>query len=455
MAYNFISCDRGQKYLLPPSLLEWLPEGDLTWFILDAVEQMEVEDFYKKHRSDGWGRAAFEPSMMVSLLLYGYCMGERSSRRIEQLCERDIGFRVIAANQRPDHSTIARFRKEHEKELEKLFTEVLKLCAEAGLVKVGIVALDGTKMKAHAALSSNRTQKHIEEEVEKMLEEAASKDAEEDRKFGKDKRGDELPEELRGRQSRLIRLKECKERLEREATEVVASQQRRIDEREAEEAETGRKKRGRKPKEPEEVKNKEAKANITDPESRIMKGRVGYVQGYNGQAVVTEGQIIVAAELTQEENDVQQLDPMVKKAGENLIEVGVKEEMGVGVADAGYWSEANVKDASGTMPELLIAMKKDWKQREAIREQEPPRGRIPDGLSERERMERKLLTKRGKRLYSKRGQMIEAVFEQIKEVRRMRRFIRRGLSACASEWKLMCATHNLLKLFRSGKACWV
>lgn len=304
MAYNFISCDRGQKYLLPPSLLEWLPEGDLTWFILDAVEQMEVGDFYKKHRSDGWGRAAFEPSMMVSLLLYGYCMGERSSRRIEQLCERDIGFRVIAANQRPDHSTIARFRKEHEKELEKLFTEVLKLCAEAGLVKVGIVALDGTKMKAPAALSSNRTQKHIEEEVEKMLEEAASKDAEEDRKFGKDKRGDELPEELRGRQSRLIRLKECKERLEREATEVVASQQRRIDEREAEEAETGRKKRGRKPKEPEEVKNKEAKANITDPESRIMKGRVGYVQGYNGQAVVTEGQIIVAAELTQEENDV-------------------------------------------------------------------------------------------------------------------------------------------------------
>ena len=172
-------------------------------------------------------------------------------------------------------------------------------------------------MNAHAALSSNRTQKHIEEEVEKMLEEAASKDAEEDRKFGKDKRGDELPEELRGRQSRLIRLKECKERLEREATEVVASQQRRIDEREAEEAETGKKKRGRKPKEPEEVKNKEAKANITDPESRIMKGRVGYVQGYNGQAVVTEGQIIVAAELTQEENDVQQLDPMVKKAGEN------------------------------------------------------------------------------------------------------------------------------------------
>ena len=375
---------------------------------------------------------------MVSLLLYGYCMGERSSRVIEQLCERDIGFRVIAANRRPDHSTIARFRKEHEKELEKLFTEVLKLCAEAGLVKVGIVALDGTKMKAHAALSSNRTQKHSEEEVEKMLGEAASKDAEEDRKCGKDKRGDELPEELRGRQSRLIRLKECKERLEREATEEVASQQRRIDEREAE-----------------EVKNKEAKANITDPESRIMKGRVGYVQGYNGQAVVTEGQIIVAAELTQEENDVQQLDPMVKRAGENLIEVGVKEEMGVGVADAGCWSEANVKDASGTMPELLIATKKDGKQREAIREQEPPRGRIPDGLSERERMERKLLTKRGKRLYSKRGQMIEAVFGQIKEVRRMRRFIRRGLSACASEWKLMCATHNLLKLFRSGKACWV
>lgn len=292
--------------------------------------------------------------------------------------------------------------------------------------------------------------------MKKMLKEAALKDAEEDRIFGKDKRGDELPEEMRNRRSRLIRLKACKERLEREAAGAVSLQQRKIDEREAEETETGRKRRGRKPKEPEEVRNKDAKANITDPESRIMKSKAGYLQGYNAQAVVTEDQIIAAAaELTQQENDVQQLHPMIKKTEENLIAAGCEEKIGVGIADAGYWSETKVKEASLEIPELLIATKKDWKQRKAIREEEPPRGGIPDGLSWRELMERKLLTKSGRGLYSKRGQIIEAVFGQIKEIRRIRRFIRRGLKACASEWKLICATHNLLKLFRSGKACWV
>jgi hypothetical protein len=205
---------------------------------------------------------------------------------------------------------------------------------------------------------------------------------------------------------------------------------------------------------PEEVKNKDAKANITDPESRIMKTQAGYVQGYNAQAVVTNEQIIVAADLTQEENDVNQLHPMLNKAKENVREIGIERRLRVGMADAGYWSDVNMEKELPDELELFVATKKDWKQRKALREQKAQVGRIPEGMSKRERMERKLLTKRGKHVYSKRGQMVESVFGQIKDARRIKRFFRRGFDACSSEWKLICATHNLLKLFRSGKASW-
>lgn len=454
MGYNFIECNREQQYLLPPSLMDWLPEGDLAWFILDAVEQMDLKEFYKKYRRDGWGRAAFNPKVMVSLLVYAYSIGERSSRRVESFCERDIGFRIITANQKPDHCTISRFRKDNEKELEGLFTEVLKLCAEAKMLKVGVVALDGTKMEANASLSSNRSEKYIEEEVKKILKEAAETDKAEDKLYGKRNRGDELPEEMKDRRSRLKRLQECKERLELRAAELARKQQEKIEMRQKEESEQGRKKRGRKPKLPEGVKNKEAKANITDPESRIMKTQSGYVQGYNAQAVVTNEQIIVAAELTQEENDVNQLHPLLNKAKENVRAIGIERRLRAGLADAGYWSEGNMEKGFPDELELFVATKKDWKQRKAMREQKAQRGRIPEGLSKRDRMERKLLTKRGKHMYSKRGQMVESVFGQIKDARRIKRFLRRGLDACSSEWKLICATHNLLKLFRSGKASW-
>ena len=451
--YNFIECNRNQMYLMPPSLKEWLPESHLAWFVMDAVEQMDLSGFYEKYRADGWGRSAYEPSMMLSLLLYAYSMGERSSRQIERLCETDIAFRVVTTNHNPDHTTISRFRQENEKKLEELFVSVLTLCAEAGLVKVGVVALDGTKIKANASLSANRTDEHIKKEVKKILSEASAKDKEEDQRYGKDKRGDELPDALKDRRSRLVRLKECQKRLERESKEKVAEQQKKIDARQVEEALSGCKKRGRKPLAPDEVVNKEKKANVTDPESRIMKTAKGYVQGYNGQAVVTEEQIIVAAEVTQEENDVKQLEPMLKKAKANINEVGVEEEMGTGLMDAGYWSENNVKGRE-EVGEILIATKKDWKQRQAIREQPPPRGRIPSGLSLAGRMERKLLTKRGRELYRKRSPMIEGVFGQIKEVRGCNRFMRRGIEATRSEWNLICATHNLLKLWRSEKVCW-
>ena len=454
MAYNFKPCERDQPYLLPPSLRDWLPEGHLAWFVLDAVEQMDLKALYGAYRTDGWGRASYEPRMMVTLLLYAYSVGERSGRRIERLCQQDVAFRVITASGMPDHTTVSRFRQEHEEVLERLFGEVLRLCQAAGLVKVGVVALDGTKVKANAALEANRTHDSIESEVKRMLAEAKAKDLEEDALYGKGNRGDELPEELRSRKSRLARLKECKERLEREAAGKAAAQEEKIQKRQAEEAETGRKKRGRKPRAADASPAEEAKANVTDPESRIMKTRQGYVQGYNAQAVTTKEQIIVAAEVTQEANDVKQLLPMLGKAQQELAQAGVAEPIGSALADAGYWSERNVMGADEEGPELWIATTKDWKQRKAMREAPPPRGRLPGNLSQRDRMERKLLTKRGRALYRLRGQTVEPVFGQIKDARGCGRFLRRGLGAANSEWRLICATHNLLKLWRSGQAAW-
>jgi hypothetical protein len=468
MACNFIPCDREQSYLMPPSLRDWLGEDHLAWCVLNAVGVMDLSAFEAKYRADGWGAAAFPPSMsgryrrgnvrtmMVPLLLYAYCVGERSSRVTERACETDVAFRVVAANRKPDHSTIARFRKKNLKELEGLFTQILALCVEAGLVKVGVVAIDGTKMEANASLAADRTHEGLTQEIEKdvkrMLAEAEAADAEEDRLYG-EKRGDELPEELRTEKGRIERLRECKERLEREAAEGAAEQQRKIDpkgralrgERAAKEEATGKKLRGRKPAAPDATPDGKAKANVTDPESRIMKTRKGYVQGYNAQAAVTEEQIIVAAEVTREANDRKQLHPMIEKTAENLQGAGVEEKTGTALADAGYWSEANVQHAEADGPEILIATTKDWKQRKAAREHPPPRGRIPKDISVRERMERKLMTKCGRATYKKRSRTVEPVFGQIKDARGAGRFLLRGLDGASGEWKLLCGTHNLLK----------
>jgi transposase len=432
-----------------------MPEGDLTWCILDAVAQMNLTAIERTYRAAGWGQAAYEPAMMVALLLYAYCLGERSSRRIERLCQRDLAFRVITANQGPDHTTIARFRQTHETELATLFTQVLRLCAEAGLLKVGIVALDGTKIKANAALASNRTAETITAEVSRMLTEAQATDAAEDRQYGAELRGDELPEGLRDRQSRLARLQACQERLTQEAATATAQQQAKIETRQAEEAATGQKKRGRKPKAPEAAADRDATATITDPDSRIMKTQAGYVQGYNAQAVVTEDQIIVVAEVTQEENDIKQLHPMLERVQAHLKAIAYPHAVGTALADAGYCSEANLLAADPAGPALLVATNKDWTQRKALREQPPPRGRSPKGLTARDRMERTLLTTRGRRLYKKRGQTVEPVFGQIKSARGCDGFMRHGTAACASEWKLLCATHNRLKRWRQGKAGWI
>jgi transposase len=424
----------------------------LAWFLLDAVREMDLEVFLGRYREDGTGSRAYHPEMMVGLLLYAYCQGVRSSRKIEWMSERDVACRVVAANQKPDHTSISRFRKDFEKELEGVFVEVLRLCREAGLVKVGVVALDGTKIKANASLAANRTVEGIKVEVKRMLEEAAKVDAEEDLKYGKDRRGDELPEGLNHPAQRLKRLRECKERLEKEAQKAMEEQSEKIARREAQEEESGEKKRGRKPLSPEETVNEEAKANMTDPQSRIMKTRSGYVQGYNAQVVVTKQQIIVACDVTQEENDQGQLTVMMKQAEENLAAVGVKEKVKVGLADAGYGREKNLEWSESQEVDYLIATQKDWKQKKAMREMPDPRGRMPQGLTAKQRMERKLLTRRGRALYKLRSSTVEPVFGQVKGNKGCERFQRRGVKAGRSEWKFISSAHNLLKLWRSGWA---
>lgn len=277
MAYNLLPCDREQDYLMPPSLKEWLGEGHLAWFVIDAASQMDLSEFYTAYRNDGWGAAAYDPSMMVAVLLYAYCQGIRSSRKIARGLEEDIGFRVVAANQQPDFRTICRFRAEHEEALERLFVQVLRLCQEAGLVKLGVVALDGSKVAANAALDANRSYEDIEDEVRQMLADARQVDAEEDALFGSERRGDELPEGMGRRVERLERLQEAKARLERESAEKAQAAQEHIVQRQAEEVATGKKKRGRKPGMLEMGPAVEGKANTTDPDSRIMKTRQGYV----------------------------------------------------------------------------------------------------------------------------------------------------------------------------------
>lgn len=448
MPYNFIDADRNQTYLMPPNIKEWLPKNDLAWFLLDAVDQMDLSSFYRKYRQDGHGRAAYEPSMMVSLLLYAYCVGERSSRQIERMCMRDVAFRVVAANCQPDFSTICRFRKHNERELAELFNKVLCLCEEAGLIEVGVVALDGTKIKASAALDKNRTHRRIKEEIEKMFREADRIDEEEDRLFGQDKRGDELPVELADPARRRARLKECMERLENEAREKAAEQQEKIDKRTAEEEETGQRKRGRKPKEVDPAPDPETKANITDPQSRIMKTRKGFIQGYNAQAVATKDQIILAAEVTEEENDIRQLHPMIEATQNNLDSLKGEHKMETLLADAGYCSQDNLKQADPGGPKLLIATTKDWKQRQAQKSNSANLKPLPDDASLIELMQRELQTEEGRKLYKLRAQTVEPVFGQIKDVRSGDSFMRRGKEAADSEWKLISLTHNLLKLWR-------
>jgi transposase len=442
MAPNIVFPDRDQGFLLPPSLRDWLPESDYVWFIIDTVEKMDLAAFTSSARLDGKGGAWYSPKMMVALLVYAYSVGVRSSRKIEQLCERDIAFRIICGNLKPDHSSIARFRQLHEKEFRVLFARVLELCREAGLTKAGVIALDGTKLAGNASLAANRTDDLLQAEVEKIVKEAAAKDAEEDGLHGKD-RGDELPKDLRHAEDRKRRIEECL----RQIQERKAAEQAKRDEllqKRAEQEAAGKKPRGRKPAENPEAK--EAKANVTDPESRTMKNGKGFLQGYNAQAVANDRQIIVAADVTQDQNDKRQLHPMIDNAVENLTAAGETKLPKVALADAGYPSEDALSRPLAGNIEPIVATRKE--ELERTTNGPVPRGRIPKRATATERMRRKTRTKRGKALYKLRGQIIEPVFGQIKTCQqRVDRFSRRGKDACDSEWKLICAVHNLRKLW--------
>jgi len=441
---NFLPCDREQELLLPPSLREWLPEDHLAWFVLDAVEEIDLSAFYGAYRKDGWGRAAFEPHMMVALLLYAYAVGERSSRGIERRCREDVAFRVLTANQIPDHATIARFRARHEQALADTFSQVLALCARVGLVSVGVVALDGSLLAGNASPQATRSYASIREEVERMLAEAAEADAEEDERLSK-ARGDELPAELSDARSRRERLRRCKAELEQVQAEEEAAYQANLQWRASWEREHGRRLAGRKPTPPDAAALAARKINTTDPDTRLMKRAGGRsLQGYNVQVVASPEQVILAAQVTQSHNDADQLAPMVAQAASALREAGIDEPIGTVLADGGYWNSPAISEVRGQGIQVLVPTQD--RRRRAPRKLSPRQG------EEARRIEAVLSKPEGQALYRRRQQIVEPVFAHTKFIRRSDRFLRRGLAACQAEWQLIAATHNLLKLWRAGLA---
>jgi transposase len=365
MAQNFIECDREQLLLMSPSLREWLPEGHLAWFVIDAVAEMDLSPFYARYRQDGWGRAAYDPAMMVAVVLYAYAKGQRSSRGIERECVEDVAYRVIASNLAPDHVTINRFRSEHADALAGLFGSVLSLCARAGMVKAGTIAVDGTKVNANASRDANVDYERIAREI---LKEAAEVDAAEDELYG-EKRGDELPEHLQTSQGRRGWLREAKRQLDeeraKEARPIPRSRPARLKEAKrrleqelwvesranaAYEAYrvNGRASDGKRlgasptPYTPPEVP--EEKVNLTDPDSRMLKATRGYIQGYNAQAAVDENQIVIAAEVTVDSPDFGHLEPIVNVAQTELEAAGVSDTPAVLLADAGYWHKEQMEN---------------------------------------------------------------------------------------------------------------
>lgn len=432
-----------QLLLLPPSLKEWLPSGHLVYFILEMIPKLNLKAIKETYGGATRGNQPYDPEMMVGLLLYGYCVGVFSSRKMARHSQEDVAFRVLTGNQQPDFRTISDFRKVHLESLKKLFVQVLKLCQKAGLVKLGHVALDGTKIKAnaskHKAMSYDRMTKEearLKEEVDALLKQADEIDEQEDAEYGKDKRGDELPAELAFREGRLKKIQEAMDALEREAQEEAEKKKAEIEARGT--------KRGRTPKEPDPVPAAKAQRNFTDPESRIMpssENKGSFVQGYNCQAAVdNKEQIIVAEEVTQETNDKQQAVPMLSQVKANTGKNPDQASM-----DAGYFSEVNVGNIKGI--DLLIPPDR---QEHGKSIPAAPRGPIPKDLSVIDRMRRKLRTKQGREDYSKRKETVEPVFGQIKQGRGFRQFLLRGLKKVKGEWSLICTTHNLLKLWRAG-----
>jgi transposase len=412
--------------------------------VLDVVDQLDLAPFYRAHRDDGHGHPAYDPKALLGVLLYAYAIGVRSSRQIQRRCVEDLALRVLAGNATPDHVTIARFRVRHETALAGFLVTSLKLCAAAGMVRLGTVALDGTKLAANAAERANRTHEQLEEEVAGILRQAAEADQRDDGEHG-DARGDELPAALASKAGRLQRLRQAKALLEVEAAARQQRYQQRVAELAAAARARGKQPKARlKPRRRDEAPNPKRVANVTDPDSRLVRTRKGSLQGFNAQAVTTMEQVVVAAELTQQANDLQQLGPMLAATTATLAAAGVAERPGRLLADSGYWTIANLTQIPGA-PELLIPPARHGRQGKPRKDGKPSASRS-DGL--RAAMAAKLQSEQGKACYARRKETVEPVFGQVKDVRGARRFMRRGLHACQAEWKLLCSTHNLLKLWR-------
>jgi transposase len=459
MAMAFLPYTLDQQILLPQDMREWLPEGHLAYFIIDVVDSLDLDSILAVYRAkDRRGRAGYHPKMMVALLLYAYCIGKPSSRKIERATYEEVAYRVIAGDQHPDHDTISGFRQQHLKALSGLFVQVLLLCQQAGLVKLGHVSLDGTKVKAnaskHKAMSYKRmseTEARLEQEVEDLLKEAQQVDDDEDAKYGKGRRADEIPGDLVRRESRLKKIKEAKAALEaaaKEQAEAKAEEARaRLAERERNEQATGRKTGGRPPKVPnpeEAVPEPKSQKNCTDPESRIMKDGASksFEQAYNAQAALdAEAQVIVASSITQETNDKKQLVPMLEEV-QKLTGHMPKQAS----ADTGYFSEAAVSDDRVKDVDLYVPPERT--KRNAAGDE--TKGPVSPAGSQAKAMRAKLKSPEGQKVYAQRKHVVEPVFAQIKEARGFRRFSFRGLEKVTAEWDLICLTHNLLKLFRSG-----
>ena len=421
-----------EELLLPPSLRDWLPEDHLAYFVSDVVDNLDLSAMDAVYGTEKRGQPPYDPLMMTKVLVYSYCIGVFSSRRIETRLVEDIAFRVLAAGNHPNFRTISDFRKIHLKTLAGLFEQVLKIALEAGAMKVGRVALDGTKVKAnaskHKAMSHDRMlekEKQLKAEVQQLLEQAEATDAEEDARHGKDRRGDELPAELARRETRLKKIREAKRALAARAREKTEAE--------------GSDPKQAKPKEKDQY-------NFTDPESRIMKGADGFVQAYNAQAAVeADFQLIVGQSVTQATNDKEQLLPMVEKIEEQS---GHRpEEI---LADSGYCSEKNLEDLeSKDQPEQQIVGYIATERLKHGEYKEPcPRGPLPQGATRVDRMRRKLKTKVGKAVYAARKAIVEPVFGQIKQARGFRQFLLRGIEKVRREWAMVCLTHNILKLYR-------
>lgn len=446
MSRKFRDWRPDESWLFPPSPQDWLPEEHLVYFLLDVSQKIDTSRIVDDYDSDKGGQPPFHPRMMLVLLLYAYSVGVFSSRKIMKRCETDVAFRIIVGEDIPDFRRIAEFRKRHLQHMQPLFLEVLVLCREAGLLNVGRLSLDGTKVKAnasrHKAMSYDRMTSEVErlqQEIDQLLAQAEAADESDDDQLG-DLRGDEIPDELARRETRLKKIEEAKAALEERAREKAAAHAAKM------EAEG----RNHRTHPDEAVPKPKDQRNFTDPESKIMKtSNKGFDQCGNAQAVANAEQIIVCADVTDQANDSHQAQPMVEKTLSNLDEVGVTDNVKAFTADAGYFSEDNMEDldANERIDNVFIATGRQ-KHNECV--PSSPQGRPPNNLTAKQKMARRNRTKKGQKEYARRKAIIEPVFGQIKHCQGFRQFLLRGLENMQGEWKLVCLTHNLLKLFRSG-----